>query len=74
MSEAWGFETKQIHVGGEPDTTTGARAVPIYQSTSFVSTEPGEADQKSSATAIRQQFDILLPPELAGALAEIGVL
>jgi O-acetylhomoserine (thiol)-lyase len=35
MSENWGFETKQIHVGGEPDPTTGARAVPIYQTTSF---------------------------------------
>ncbi len=31
----WGFETKQIHVGGDPDPATGARAVPIYQTTSF---------------------------------------
>ena len=31
------FETKQIHVGQEnPDPTTGARAVPIYQTTSYV--------------------------------------
>jgi O-acetylhomoserine (thiol)-lyase len=35
MSDNWGFETKQIHAGGEPDTATGARAVPIYQTTSF---------------------------------------
>ena len=35
MSDAWGFETKQIHVGGDPDPTTGARAVPIYQTTSY---------------------------------------
>jgi O-acetylhomoserine (thiol)-lyase len=35
MSDNWGFETKQIHVGGDPDTATGARAVPIYQTTSF---------------------------------------
>jgi len=35
MSAEWGFETKQIHVGGEPDPTTGARAVPIYQTTSY---------------------------------------
>ena len=35
MSDSWGFETKQIHVGGEPDPTTGARAVPIYQTTSY---------------------------------------
>jgi O-acetylhomoserine (thiol)-lyase len=36
MSEGWGFETKQIHAGASPDPTTGARAVPIYQTTSFV--------------------------------------
>jgi O-acetylhomoserine (thiol)-lyase len=35
MSDNWGFETKQIHVGGDPDPTTGARAVPIYQTTSY---------------------------------------
>jgi O-acetylhomoserine (thiol)-lyase len=32
----WGFETRQIHSGAEPDPTTGARAVPIYQTTSYV--------------------------------------
>ncbi|MGZ6980137.1 MAG: O-acetylhomoserine aminocarboxypropyltransferase/cysteine synthase family protein, partial [Acidimicrobiia bacterium] len=32
----WGFETRQVHSGAEPDPTTGARAVPIYQTTSFV--------------------------------------
>jgi O-acetylhomoserine (thiol)-lyase len=31
-----GFETMALHAGQEPDPTTGARAVPIYQSTSFV--------------------------------------
>ena len=36
MSENWGFETKQIHAGQEPDPATGARAVPIYQTTSYV--------------------------------------
>jgi O-acetylhomoserine (thiol)-lyase len=36
MSAAeWGFETRQIHIGGEPDPATGARAVPIYQTTSY---------------------------------------
>jgi O-acetylhomoserine (thiol)-lyase len=31
----WGFETRQIHAGQEPDAATGARAVPIYQTTSY---------------------------------------
>ena len=30
-----GFETRQLHGGHEPDAATGARAVPIYQTTSF---------------------------------------
>lgn len=36
MSENWSFETRQIHAGQQPDPQTGARALPIYQSTSFV--------------------------------------
>lgn len=35
-SENWAFETKQIHVGQNVDGDTGARALPIYQTTSFV--------------------------------------
>ncbi|NDF81756.1 MAG: hypothetical protein EB130_01160 [Actinobacteria bacterium] len=36
MSNAqWGFETRQIHAGQAPDSATGARAVPIYQTTSY---------------------------------------
>ena len=32
----WSFETRQIHAGQAPDPTTGARALPIYQTTSYV--------------------------------------
>jgi len=32
----WGFRTRALHAGGVPDAATGARAVPIYQTTSFV--------------------------------------
>ena len=36
-SQNWSFETKQVHIGQEqPDPATGARAVPIYASASFV--------------------------------------
>ena len=37
MSERqYGFDTQQLHAGQVPDPVTGARAVPIYQTTSFV--------------------------------------
>ena len=32
---AWSFETRQVHAGASPDPTTGARATPIYQTTSY---------------------------------------
>jgi O-acetylhomoserine (thiol)-lyase len=32
----WGFETRQVHAGSEPDPATGARVTPIYQTSSFV--------------------------------------
>ncbi|MFC9256560.1 bifunctional o-acetylhomoserine/o-acetylserine sulfhydrylase [Amycolatopsis thailandensis] len=35
-ADGWSFETKQIHAGAAPDTATGARATPIYQTTSYV--------------------------------------
>ncbi len=35
MSADWSFETKQIHAGQSPDSQTNARALPIYQTTSF---------------------------------------
>jgi O-acetylhomoserine (thiol)-lyase len=33
---AWSFDTRQIHAGAVPDPTTGSRATPIYQTTSYV--------------------------------------
>ena len=35
-ADDYGFETLAIHAGSQPDPTTGARATPIYQTTSFV--------------------------------------
>lgn len=32
----FGFRTRALHAGGTPDAATGARAVPIYQTSSFV--------------------------------------
>jgi len=44
MSKNYKFETLQQHAGQVPDPTTGARAVPIYQTTSYVfaNTQDGE--------------------------------
>ena len=43
QDRAWGFRTRALHAGGQPDSATGARAVPIYQSTSFVFEDTADA-------------------------------
>lgn len=40
---SWGFRTRALHAGGAPDPTTGARAVPIYQTSSFVFDDTADA-------------------------------
>jgi O-acetylhomoserine (thiol)-lyase len=39
----WGFRTRAVHAGNRPDSATGARAVPIYQTTSFVFEDVADA-------------------------------
>ena len=39
----FGFRTRALHAGGIPDATTGARAVPSYQTTSFVFQDTADA-------------------------------
>jgi O-acetylhomoserine (thiol)-lyase len=39
----WGFRTRSLHAGGTPDASTGARAVPIFQTTSFVFEDTADA-------------------------------
>lgn len=42
-SRSFGFETRMLHAGHIPDPYTGARAVPIYQTTSYVFNDTDEA-------------------------------
>jgi O-acetylhomoserine (thiol)-lyase len=39
----WGFRTRAIHAGNIPDAATGARALPIYQSSAFVFDDTADA-------------------------------
>lgn len=43
MSEGWSFDTKQIHAGQTPDAATNARALPIYQTTSYTFNDTNHA-------------------------------
>jgi O-acetylhomoserine (thiol)-lyase len=39
----WGFRTRAIHAGAQPEPVTGARAVPIFQTTSYVFEDTADA-------------------------------
>lgn len=39
----WGFRTRAIHAGNIPDAVTGARALPIYQTSAFVFDDTADA-------------------------------
>jgi len=43
LEYSFGFETRMIHAGQIPDAETGSRAVPIYQTTSYVFESPDQA-------------------------------
>jgi O-acetylhomoserine (thiol)-lyase len=42
-SRPFGFDTRQVHAGQRPDPNTGSRAVPIFQTTSYVFEDPESA-------------------------------
>ena len=42
------FDTLQVHAGQKPDPTTGSRAVPIYQTTSYVFNNAEHAANKKA--------------------------
>lgn len=46
----FGFDTLQVQAGQTPDPTTGARAVPIYQTTSYVFKDTAEAEGRFGLT------------------------
>jgi O-acetylhomoserine (thiol)-lyase len=43
LPRVFGFDTRQVHAGQRPDPYTGARAVPIFQTTSYVFEDPESA-------------------------------
>ena len=42
-ARSFGFDTRQLHAGQRPDPNTGARAVPIFQTASYVFEDPESA-------------------------------
>ena len=41
-NDTFGFETRAIHAGQKPDPTTGAVVTPLYLTSTYEHTAPGE--------------------------------
>ena len=62
VSDSWGFETQQLHAGQVADPTTGSRAVPIYQTTSFVFNDAEHAQNLFALAEIGNIYTRIMNP------------
>src|SRR5688500_13249249 len=61
----FGFETRQVHAGQRPDPNTGARAVPIYQTTSYVFEDPDSAAEYFNLQQYGNTYSRIMNPTVA---------
>ena len=73
-NDAWGFETQQIHAGAEPDPTTGARATPIYQTTSYQFRDSQHAANLFALAEIGNIYTRIMNPTQGVVEARIAAL
>jgi O-acetylhomoserine (thiol)-lyase len=69
MTKALGFDTLQIHAGAHPDPATGARQIPIYQTTAYVFKDADHAARLFNLQEVGYIYSRLTNPTVA-ALAE----
>jgi O-acetylhomoserine (thiol)-lyase len=74
MSDQWGFDTRQIHAGQEADPTTGARAVPIYQTTSYQFRDTAHAANLFALAEVGNIYTRIMNPTQAVFEARIASL
>lgn len=67
--KTFGFDTQQIHAGAAPDPATGARQVPIYQSTAYVFRDADHAAALFNLQEVGYIYSRLTNPTV-GALAD----
>jgi O-acetylhomoserine (thiol)-lyase len=69
-----GFDTLAIHAGAQPDPTTGARATPIYQTTSFVFDDVDHAASLFGLQAFGNIYTRITNPTTAVLEAKVAAL
>ena len=61
----FGFDTRQLHAGQRPDPNTGARAVPIFQTTSYVFEDPESAAAYFNLQEYGNTYSRIMNPTVA---------
>src|SRR5947208_12658701 len=76
MSEprAFGFDTRAVHAGQRPDPYTGARAVPIFQTTSFVFEDTESAAAYFNLQEYGNTYSRIMNPTVAAFEERVGNL
>jgi len=67
-----GFSTLSIHAGARPDSTTGARVTPIYQTTAFVFDDVDHAASLFGLQAFGNIDTRITNPTMAAPKGSIG--
>ncbi len=65
QARAFGFETRQLHAGQRPDPNTGARAVPVFQTTSYVFEDPESAGAYFNLQEYGNTYSRIMNPTVA---------
>jgi O-acetylhomoserine (thiol)-lyase len=73
-SHSFGFETRQLHAGQRPDPNTGARAVPIFQTTSYVFEDPESAAAYFNLQEYGNTYSRIMNPTVAVLEERVGNL
>ena len=74
MSDELGFDTRAIHAGTPPDPATGARQVPIYQTTAYVFRDAEHAARLFALQEVGYIYSRLTNPTVAALQARIADL
>src|SRR5471030_106563 len=61
----FGFDTRQVHSGQRPDPNTGARAMPIYQTTSYVFEDTEQAAAYFNLQEYGNTYSRIMNPTVA---------
>src|SRR3954468_17259503 len=70
----WGFRTRAIHAGNIPDPVTGARALPIYQTSAFVFDDTADAAARFALQKYGNIYSRLANPTVASFEERIASL